>query len=117
MRPLYFLLLAIGLLCSGASAYAQTVSGTVSDEVGNTLVGANVIVQGTTIGAVSNADGEFSLDYNGDFPFTLLIVATLLVPSSIILVSLFFVVWSFGIFGEWKRHGAVNIELLDASEL
>ena len=31
--------------------------------------------------------------------FTILIVATLLIPSSIILVSLFFVVWSFGIFG------------------
>jgi alpha-1,4-digalacturonate transport system permease protein len=31
--------------------------------------------------------------------FTLLIIATLLIPSTIILVSLFFVVWSLGMFG------------------
>ncbi len=53
------------------SAYAQTVSGTISDEAGNALIGANVVVKGTTTGAISDADGAFSLTYNGDFPFTL----------------------------------------------
>ena len=37
--------------------------------------------------------------FPGRLTFTILIVATLLIPASIILVSLFFVVWSFGIFG------------------
>lgn len=37
--------------------------------------------------------------FRGRLTFTLLIIATLLIPNTIILVSLFFVVWSFGIFG------------------
>lgn len=56
----------------------------------------------TIITLLINAMAAFALSkykFRGRLTFTILIVATLLIPSSIILVSLFFVVWSFGIFG------------------
>lgn len=61
-----------------------------------------VTVMATAITLVINAMAAFALSkyrFPGRLTFTLLIGATLLIPSSIILVSLFFVVWSFGIFG------------------
>ena len=61
-----------------------------------------VTVAATLITLLINAMAAFALSkyqFRGRLTFTLLIVATLLIPSSIILVSLFFVVWTFGIFG------------------
>ncbi len=61
-----------------------------------------VTVMATVITLIINAMAAFALSkyqFRGRLTFTILIVATLLIPSSIILVSLFFVVWSFGIFG------------------
>ena len=61
-----------------------------------------VTVAATVITLVINAMAAFALakyQFRGRLTFTLLIVATLLIPSSIILVSLFFVVWTFGMFG------------------
>ncbi len=61
-----------------------------------------VTVAATLLTLLINAMAAFALSkykFRGRLTFTLLIVATLLIPSSIILVSLFFVVWSFGIFG------------------
>ena len=39
----------------------QTASGTVTDAAGNPLIGANVLVKGTTKGVVTDLDGRFSL--------------------------------------------------------
>lgn len=61
-----------------------------------------VTVAATVITLLINAMAAFALSkyrFRGRLTFTILIIATLLIPSSIILVSLFFVVWSFGIFG------------------
>lgn len=61
-----------------------------------------VTVMATVITLLINAMAAFALSkyrFRGRLTFTILIVATLLIPSSIILVSLFFVVWSFGMFG------------------
>ncbi|TNF22350.1 MAG: carbohydrate ABC transporter permease [Rhodobacteraceae bacterium] len=61
-----------------------------------------VTVVATLITLLINAMAGFALSkyrFRGRLTFTILIVATLLIPASIILVSLFFVVWSFGIFG------------------
>jgi len=52
--------LAVTLLCFGV-AKAQTVSGTVSNEMGP-LPGANVLVKGTTIGTQTHFDGNYTLD-------------------------------------------------------
>lgn len=38
-----------------------TISGTIVDEKGETIIGASVAVQGTTLGTITNADGEYSL--------------------------------------------------------
>ncbi len=61
-----------------------------------------VTAAATLITLLINSMAAFALSkyrFRGRLTFTLLIIATLLIPSSIILVSLFFVVWSFGIFG------------------
>ena len=61
-----------------------------------------VTVAATLITLLINSMAAFALSkyrFRGRLTFTILIVATLLIPSTIILVSLFFVVWSFGIFG------------------
>lgn len=61
-----------------------------------------VTIMATVVTLLINAMAAFALSkyrFHGRLTFTVLIVATLLIPSSIILVSLFFVVWSFGMFG------------------
>jgi alpha-1,4-digalacturonate transport system permease protein len=61
-----------------------------------------ITVVATAITLVINSMAAFALskyEFKGRLTFIILIVATLLIPSTIILVSLFFVVWSFGIFG------------------
>ncbi len=61
-----------------------------------------VTVAATVITLLINAMAAFALSkyrFRGRLTFTMLIIATLMIPASIILVSLFFVVWSFGIFG------------------
>ena len=73
---------AISLLCCVPGSYAETagieengpaqiesitqqqvkVTGTVLDETGEPIIGANVIVKGTTRGIITDLDGAFSLD-------------------------------------------------------
>jgi TonB-dependent SusC/RagA subfamily outer membrane receptor len=49
--------LSISLIYSNA----QTVSGTIKDEAGEPLIGANVLVKGTSTGTVADIDGNFSI--------------------------------------------------------
>ena len=58
-------------LLSVATLTAQTVSGTVSGADGNALSGANVMVEGTDMGASSNNDGSFSISGLSDGDYTL----------------------------------------------
>lgn len=48
----------------------KTITGKVIDETGETIIGANVVVKGTTNGAVTDMDGQFHLAVN-DYPVTL----------------------------------------------
>ena len=59
-KPVLFCL----ALLAGAALHAQTgkVTGTVLDENGEPLVGAGVVVKGTTNGTMTGINGEFSLD-------------------------------------------------------
>ena len=51
--------------------YSQTtITGSVTDETGQPIPGANVIVDGTTSGTFSDFDGGFSLTVNQEPPFT-----------------------------------------------
>lgn len=45
-----------------ATAQTKTVTGTVVDESGEPLIGANVAVNGTNLGAVTDIDGAFSIN-------------------------------------------------------
>ncbi len=45
---------------------AQVVSGVVLDESGGSVIGANVLVPGTQIGTITDIDGTFSLDVQGN---------------------------------------------------
>ena len=53
------------------SAYAQQVSGTVSDENGVPLPGATVVVEGTSTGVSTDFDGNYSITSDMDTPFTI----------------------------------------------
>jgi len=53
-------LLALFLMTIGVNA--QTVTGKIIDETGLEIIGANILVKGTTIGTVSDLDGSYSLD-------------------------------------------------------
>ncbi len=60
-----FSMLATTIACCATVAYAQEqrVSGTVfSSEDGMPIIGASVLVKGTTVGTVTDFDGKFSLD-------------------------------------------------------
>ena len=64
MKRIKLVLSAAAFLLIGALGFAQNVrvSGTVKDDSGNPLPGAAVFVQGTTQGAVTNFEGEYSLN-------------------------------------------------------
>ncbi|MBO4316122.1 MAG: TonB-dependent receptor plug domain-containing protein, partial [Prevotella sp.] len=56
-----FLILLLLAVCS-TYGYAQgTVSGTVVDAMGEPVIGASVVVKGTSTGGVTNLDGKFSI--------------------------------------------------------
>jgi TonB-linked SusC/RagA family outer membrane protein len=58
-----FFLLTVLTLLLGASAYAQQkVKGTVSDASGSPLIGATVLVKGTSSGTITDVDGSFELN-------------------------------------------------------
>ena len=63
----------ICLLFLSVSAFAQnTIRGIVLDAANNDpIIGASVVIQGTTIGTVSDWDGSFEFSTDSDFPFTL----------------------------------------------
>ncbi|MDL2281508.1 TonB-dependent receptor [Parabacteroides sp. OttesenSCG-928-G06] len=46
---------------SVAQQQKQTITGTIVDERGETVIGANVVEKGTTNGVVTNIDGEFTI--------------------------------------------------------
>ena len=65
MKPALFLL---AVLMSTAMVFAQnsdkTISGKVTDSSGLGLPGVNISIKGTTIGTVSNIDGEYNINAN-----------------------------------------------------
>lgn len=67
------ILLFVALVC-GAFMYGQTqVSGVVVDQNNIPVPGANLLVEGTNEGAVTDFDGNFSLKTNVKPPFKLLV--------------------------------------------
>ena len=61
------------LLCSVTIGFAQrTITGMVKDAQGEPLIGANVLVQGTQIGTITDVDGSFSLSVPKDKNFVVI---------------------------------------------
>jgi len=69
----YYLLVL--MTCLGfTTLYAQTtVTGTVVDDTQEPLIGANVVLKGTTSGTITDFDGNFTLVISEKTPFTLVV--------------------------------------------
>jgi TonB-linked SusC/RagA family outer membrane protein len=60
-RAIVYMLLALLFPCVGLHAQNNTIKGKVVDSDGNTLPGTAVVIKGTTIGAVTNDEGDYVL--------------------------------------------------------
>ena len=54
------------LLLMGVAVQARVISGTVKDQTGETIISASVVVKGTTIGTVTDFDGNYTLEVPDD---------------------------------------------------
>lgn len=62
MRKIVLSVFTILLLSFSLTAQNQRVSGTVTDPAGEPLVGVTVILKGTTVAAVANVDGQYTIN-------------------------------------------------------
>ena len=60
MNKLIISIFTLLMVAVGAMAQTATVTGTVTDDYGP-VIGATVIVQGTTLGCTTDLDGKFTL--------------------------------------------------------
>ena len=67
MKKFFWIFLILNL----SFAIGQTISGTVTDENGNGLAGANVSVEGTNMGAAANSSGSYTISGVGSGSYTL----------------------------------------------
>jgi len=57
---------------AGLNAWSQAISGTIYDDRdGTTVIGANIVEMGTSNGAATDFDGNFTLTPLGEYPITL----------------------------------------------
>ena len=61
-RSMFFSVLLLGSM----AVEARVITGTVKDQTGETIISASVVVKGTTIGTVTDFDGNYSLDVPDD---------------------------------------------------
>ena len=54
------------LLFVGMAAEARVISGTVKDQTGETIISASVVVKGTSLGTVTDFDGNYTIDVPDD---------------------------------------------------
>lgn len=59
-KLLLFVVVVLGL-AAYAAAQNRPVSGTVTDAEGNPIIGAAVVIEGTTVGVATDTDGKFTL--------------------------------------------------------
>lgn len=59
-------MMLLALLISGMAAEARVITGTVKDPTGETIISASVVVKGTTIGTVTDFDGNYSIEVPDD---------------------------------------------------
>ena len=54
------------MLFFGMAAEARVISGTVKDPTGETIISASVVVKGTTLGTVTDFDGNYTIEVPDD---------------------------------------------------
>lgn len=66
MKPKFKMILTLFMALSVQLTFAQqkTISGTVSDENGLPLIGATIIISGTSTGTTTDFDGKYMLNAN-----------------------------------------------------
>lgn len=70
MKQIFFLVCFMAC----ATAFSQGIlKGTITDENGETAIGATVMIKATTIGVTTDIDGNYSLTINDDAPKTLVV--------------------------------------------
>lgn len=61
-KPIVTFVMALFMMLSSSTIFAQiSISGTVTDDLGEPLIGVNVTVKGTTIGNITDIDGKYTL--------------------------------------------------------
>lgn len=65
MKRLHRILLSTLVAATPAAAFAEIVTGTVTDASGEPLIGATVFISGTSKATVTDIDGKFSIDTDG----------------------------------------------------
>ena len=78
LRYLLLYILLVFQTAGFAQSTVTSISGTVVDEAGIPLIGVNVIVDGTTLGTITDIDGKFVLEVS---PESLLKVSYTLIPQ------------------------------------
>lgn len=53
---------------SAVSQQKRTITGTITDQSGEAIIGANIVEKGTSNGTISDADGHFTLEISGKGP-------------------------------------------------
>lgn len=61
LRKSYLSCIMLFLFCCNLLAQNKTITGTVTDDKGETLIGVSVMAKGTTVGTVTDLDGNYSL--------------------------------------------------------
>jgi len=68
------MIFGLALVLLSIATFAQTtVSGNVTDDSGEGLIGVNVLVEGTVLGTITDVNGDFSLSVQSAPPFTLVV--------------------------------------------
>nr|MCR5003286.1 carboxypeptidase-like regulatory domain-containing protein [Bacteroidales bacterium] len=62
------LIVLVATLIAGSAAFAQkiTVTGSVKDASGEAVIGAGIIIKGTTTGTTSDFDGKYTIEVEAD---------------------------------------------------
>lgn len=64
MQYLYSCILMVFLLTLSSPSWAQkrTISGIVTDETNEPVIGANVVIKNTTVGTITGIDGQYRIE-------------------------------------------------------
>lgn len=64
MKKTQLILFFVGLMCCSLGVAQQNISGTVTDESGNPMPGATVLIENTSQGVTTDFDGNYSITVN-----------------------------------------------------